>query len=256
MNHGEVNWDDAGPRGAPALLTLHSLGWSARMWAPQVDVWAQDRRVIGVNLPGHGSTTAWPRPFGMKALAASVVGVLDREGIEHFDVCGLSLGGQVALQIAADHPGRVRRLVACATAAQVGREADWNARIARVTEAGMEGVVDQIVERFFSEDFRNGSPDEVAEARAAVLAADPEGYVGCCESLRDTDLSPALARIRAPTLLLAGSRDVSTPESVMRGLARGIADSRLEVISGVGHILNREAPDRVRRLVMGHLGEP
>ena len=248
-----VAWQQDGPRSAPVLLALHSLGWNAEMWAPQLSAWTDLRRVIRVDLPGHGQSTAASKPDSIATLAADAVAILDRLGVERFDVCGLSLGGQVALQIASDHPNRVRSLVACATAARIGNPEVWNARISQVSKAGMAGVVDQVVEQFFSVDFRVRSPADIKEARAAVLATNPDGYIGCCEALRNADLSAGLARIEAPALLLAGEKDVSTPESVMRNLSDQLPKSRLVVLPNVGHILNREAPRSVAQLAIDHL---
>ncbi len=237
----------------PPLLLLHSLGWDGSMWDPQAPEWAQGYRVVCVDLRGHGRSPDPSGPYTVADLAADAVAVMDALGIRRFSVCGLSLGGQVALAIAATHPERVERLVACATAARLGTQAGWRERAAAVRAHGLEHIADLVMERFFSDGFRASEPGVVAEARAALLQGSAEGYASCCEALATADLRGSLGAIRAPTLLVAGEADVSTPPTGMAALERAIEDSALLVIPGAGHILNRESPDRVTAAIFDHL---
>lgn len=242
-----------GAAGAPALLLLHSLGWDGSMWDPQASEWAHGYRVVRVDLRGHGGSPHPSGPYSVAGLAADAVAVMDALEIQRFSVCGLSLGGQVALELAARHPERVDRLVACATAPRLGTEAGWRERAAKVRSEGLESIADLVMERFFSDGFRASHAEAVAEGRAALLRASAVGYAGCCEALGTADLTKALGAIRAPTLLIAGEADVSTPPTAMAPMSQAIADATLLVIPGAGHILNREAPDRVTAAVFDHL---
>ena len=248
---------------APVLLLLHSLGWDHTMWDPQIDAWSREFRVVSVDLRGHGqSSTAKSsteeshrhrRPTTLADLAGDALEVLDSLGVDTFSVCGLSLGGQVALWLAAHHPTRVRRLVACATGARIGDAAGWNARIEKVRADGLQSIAGLVLERFFSPSFLAAGGLGIGSARVALFGVSDEGYIACCEALRDADLRADLGNIRAPTLLLAGGADVSTPPAVLAELQRGIAGASLVEFNEAGHILTREFPEETTTLIAAHV---
>ncbi|MEO1231094.1 MAG: 3-oxoadipate enol-lactonase [Myxococcota bacterium] len=242
-----------GAETAPPLVLLHSLGLDSSMWTAQAEAWARTHRVICVDLPGHGRSQDVACPETLAGLADIVLETIDHTLAGRFDLCGLSLGGQIALYLAAHAPKRVRRLVACATAAKIGTAESWNERAAAVRTGGLEKIADMALERFFSPSFRTQAPDTYAGARATLLAVDSGAYLACCAAIRDADLRPVVPSIAAPTLVLAGEVDVSTPPAVMGELARRLPDAEFEVLPGVGHIFAlesaREVSSRVGRFL-------
>ncbi|MDX6563934.1 MAG: 3-oxoadipate enol-lactonase, partial [Gaiellales bacterium] len=89
--------------------------------------------------------------------------------------------------------------------------------------------------------------------REMMVSADREGYAGCCEALAAWDPGDELARIRAPTLVIAGSEDTATPAEQGKALQRRIPGARLRVLEGAGHLANLEQPDAFTRLLVEHL---
>lgn len=178
---------------------------------------------------------------------------VDEFGISDFDLCGLSLGGQVALRIALDHPGRVKRLAACATGAKIGGAEGWNARIDAVKAGGMASIAELALSRFFAPGFGERDPAAYAASLQTLSEVDAEAYIACCEALRDGDLREEVKQLRLPTLLLAGAEDVSTPPATLGELEQAIPGSRLEVLPGAAHILALEAPDAVTELIESFL---
>ena len=89
--------------------------------------------------------------------------------------------------------------------------------------------------------------------RAMMVAAEREGYAGCCEALAGWDPGDALAAIRAPTLVIAGSEDTATPPEQGEALARRIPGARISVLAGAGHLANLEQPEAFTRLLLDHL---
>lgn len=232
---------DAGEGGQPLVL-LPSLGTSRAMWTREQAAWSAARRVLVVEPWGHGESPTPEGPHTLARLGEQVLAALDEAGVEAFDVIGISLGGQLALWLAATVPHRVTRLVAGATAARIGSEDGWNQRIATVRDGGMAAVAELALSRLFSPELAEARP-EVVEAMGQVLRrTDAEGYMACCAALRDADLGPVLAGITAPTLLLAGTRDASTPPAVLHDLGRRIPHAQVLELDA-GHLLNLEAPD-------------
>ena len=100
-----------GPEGAPVLVLANSLGTTWAMWEPQLAAFSGRFRVLRYDHPGHGTTPAVPGPYRIEQLGADVLGLLDDIGEERASLCGLSIGGTVAMWLAAHAPERVDRLV-------------------------------------------------------------------------------------------------------------------------------------------------
>lgn len=244
-----------GPETAPALLLINSLGTDHRMWARQVDVFAERYRVIRYDSRGQGGIPAPPPPYSIGDLGSDAIALLDHLGIERAHVCGVSLGGSIALWLAINHPRRLASAVFADTAARIGSVEGWNERIAAVETGGMASIRERVMERFFSEPFREGDRDVVDQIGNALESHDPVGYIGHCTALRDADLRDEVETIDLPSLIIAGTSDVSTPPSESRWLHERIDGSRLDELEGAGHLSNLEQPNQFNRSVLTHLAE-
>lgn len=232
-----------GPDEAPVVVFSNSLGTDLRMWDAQARAFAGRFRVVRYDSRGHGRSDAPPGPYTLDLLAHDALALFEALGIARAHVCGLSLGGMVALWLAANHPERVGRAVFADTAAKIGNEARWVQRIAAVRAGGMRAIRDVVVSGFLSEPFRARRPD-LAQAIGDMLeATPPEGYIAACEALRQADLHAELGRIAAPALVVVGSRDESTPPAQAHELCDTIAGSQLAILDGAAHLANVEQPD-------------
>jgi 3-oxoadipate enol-lactonase len=239
----------------PALVFSNSLGSDLRIWDPIVPYLVGDLRLIRYDTRGHGLSEALPPPYTAGDLAEDVAGLLDRLGIREAVVCGLSVGGVIAQQLAIGHPERVRALVLCDTGARIGTVASWEERIATVSANGLAVLAQPSMERWFSEEFRRLHPVEARGYANMVVRTAVDGYAGTCCTLRDTDLTRAAANIDKPTLVLCGDQDIATPPEMARELANIIPAARLEIIPGAGHISCVEQPAIMATRVMRFLRE-
>lgn len=247
-----------GPEDAPPLLLGPSLGTSLAVWEPQLPSLARHHRVIRWDLPGHGGTPAGVLGPGsaptttVPGLARLVLGLADALGIDRFAYAGISLGGAVGAWLAAHHPERIASLALLCSSARFGEPAGWHERAALVREAGLGPVADAAASRWFTPAF-DGSPQARTLVAAVRRSVTPAGYAACCDALAAYDLRAGLARITAPTLVVAGRDDPATPPAHGRELADGITDARLLELSGAAHLANVERPDPVRDALLGHL---
>jgi 3-oxoadipate enol-lactonase len=242
-----------GPRDAPALVLLDSLGSSLEMWDPQVDPLARDYRVVRFDLRGHGRSPSPRGPYEIADLGADVLALMDRLAIDRAHLCGLSLGGMIALWLAQAVPQRVDRLVLCCTSARLEPSEAWTARAATVRAGGTEAVVDAVVGRWFTPPFAASHPDLVARMRAMFTANDAEGYASCCEAIAAMDLRPGLGSVVAPTLLIAGADDPAIPPVHSERIAAAIEGARVLVVPKGAHLPNIEQPDLVTAAILDHL---
>jgi 3-oxoadipate enol-lactonase len=242
-----------GPDAAPALLLCNSLGATLDLWTPQLPALAARFRVIRFDTRGHGRSAPPGGAATLDDLGRDALAVLDAAGAARAHVCGISLGGQVAMWLGLHAPERVDRLVLAATGARIATAADWQARIDAVFAHGLGPVADTAPERWFTAAFRAAHAATVARCQEALRAASPEGYAACCAALRDADLREAVAGLRAPALVVAGAADPATPPALLRDLAARIPGARLAELPAA-HLVNVEAAAAFTGLVQDFLG--
>lgn len=242
-----------GPDDAPLLVLGSSVGSTGTMWEPQVAALARTLRVVRYDHRGHGRSRPSEPPGSLADLGGDVVALLDALGADRAHLGGLSLGGMVAMWVAAHHPQRVERLVGVCTAAVLGPPGFWLGRAAAVRERGMAAIADAVLDRWFTPGFAARRPDVVARLRAEFEAVDPAGYAGCCEAIAAMDLRDDLRSVTAPTLVLAGADDPATPPALARDIAGLVPGARVEVVPDAAHLGTVEQPDAFGRLLLEHL---
>jgi 3-oxoadipate enol-lactonase/4-carboxymuconolactone decarboxylase len=242
-----------GPPGAPLLVVSNSLGTTAEMWAPQMPALTARFRVLRYEHRGHGGTPAPPGPYRIEELGADVVDLLDHLGETRASMLGLSLGGMVALWVAANHPERVDRLALTCTAPHLPPAEGWAERAAHVREHGVLSLYEATLGRWFVPGYADEHPDVASTVHAMLGAADAEGYAGCCEAIGAMDQRLSLALVTAPTVVIAGADDPVTPPAGGLELASGIAGASLVVLANASHLANIASPERYTAAVVDHL---
>lgn len=208
------------------------------MWDAQLPA-LEHHAVIRVELPGHGA-----EPL---AELAGIGSLAERALASVGDRCtfvGLSLGGAVAMHVAAHHPARVERLVLACTSPRFGDPTLWLERAATVRRDGLESIVDAVLGRWFTPAFADAE-----RYRRMFLSVDPEGYARCCEALAGWDGHADLGRIDAPTLVIAGAEDPTSPPEHAAAIAARVPGARLHVIDRAAHLANVEQADAFNDLL-------
>jgi 3-oxoadipate enol-lactonase len=240
----------------PAVLLLHPLGVDRSFWdgvLPALDGF----EVLTYDFPGHGQTPAPAEPYTIEDLADQARSLLADAGYDRVDVVGVSLGGLVAQQMAADAPQLVRRLVvvdAVAVYPQVLRDM-WRDRAARAPVEGLEPFVDPTLGLWFTADTVAEDGPVVDAVRRAFLAGDPRGYALACQALEQADVTGVLDRITAPTLVVCGEDDAPPFIAAARDLGERLPDARVVWLSPARHAGVLEQPDQFRDALLGFLGE-
>jgi pimeloyl-ACP methyl ester carboxylesterase len=225
---------------------------------------------------GRSTRPADPAAYDFEDYVADLEELRVQLGQERIDLLGFSHGGMVAMAYAAAHPGRVGRLLLVATLAH--RDEGLDAEMER-------GLAEREDEPWYPEARAALDEEEAAEfaddealaenlarqwplyfgrygEREAAFVQTLAGLVPNADALRrfnsdvwpSFDLRPQLARIAAPTLVLAGDRDFVAPPAAARAIARAIADAELVVVPGAGHFIFVEAPEAFRGAVLSFFG--
>jgi 3-oxoadipate enol-lactonase len=151
-------------------------------------------------------------------------------------------------------PARVDKLILSNTSSYFADKALWEGRFKTVREKGLAAIVDANMERWFTKEFRDRNPQAMARMREMFLATKSEGYIGCGEGIRNMDHRPLLAKVGAPTLVIAGNHDLATPLEANEFIRRHIAGAQIAVLDAA-HIANVEQPqiyaDTVLKFLLG-----
>jgi 3-oxoadipate enol-lactonase len=242
-----------GAAGAPVVVLAGSLGTTLELWDEQAAVLATTHRVVRYDHPGHGGSPLPAPPYRVETFARGLLDLLDELAIERFSLCGLSLGGAVAMQVAVLAPERVDLLVLACTSARFGSPGGWLERAKTVRAAGVEAIVDVVFARWFTPPFRAEHAQFCGRFRAMLLATPADGYAACCDAIATWDFRADLSRVDAPTLVLAGADDPSVPVAEVRALVDGISGARLVVLEGAAHLANVEQAESFTAALREHL---
>jgi 3-oxoadipate enol-lactonase len=247
-----VAYEISGPDDAPVLLLSNALGATRGMWDAQVVGLGDELRLVRYDNRGHGDSPSPPGPYALADLAADALGLLDELGVERAHVCGLSLGGMVAMHLAGHHPERVQRLALISTAAALAPAQAWLDRADQVRREGPAAVADGIVTRWLTPPHAAAHPETVARLRAMIAGAQADGYAACCEAVSRVDLRPVLQTIAAPTLVVGAVDDPVAPPERAQELAQAIPGARLELVAQAAHMVVVEQAQRVNSLLKAH----
>ncbi len=243
-----------GPDDAPVLVMSNSLGTTLGMWDSQASVLGRRFRLLRYDHRGHGGSPVPPAPYTIDDLGGDLLALLDNLEIERVSFCGLSIGGMVGMWLASEVPERIERLALCCTSARLGPPGRWADRAETVRNDGLEAIVDAVVGRWFTAEFRVNNPETIQWAERMLKSTPAEGYAGCCEAIRDMDLRSRLGAIRAPTLVVAGADDEAITLEHAELICDLIPVSDLEIVPEAAHLANVEQPEAVTRAILKHLG--
>jgi 3-oxoadipate enol-lactonase len=254
VNATQIHYDFSGPENAPVLLLSHSLGTNVTMWDAQLPQLSKCFRVLRYDTRGHGQSEISRGPYDFDKLGRDVLALADKLGIGEFSFCGLSMGGVTGMWLGINASYRLHKLVLSSTAAKIGNADTWNARIEVVRKGGMKAVAPGTMERWFTATFREREPQTVERIQTMVESTDPEGFIACCEALREADFRESVALIRTPTLVISGTHDAGTTPADGKFIANQIAGARYVELDAA-HISNIEQHERFTQEVSDFLQE-
>ena len=227
----------------PLVVLSHALGTDLHMWDAVAALLAPHCTVLRYDQRGHGRSPAATAPVSIDDLADDAAALIQREASAPVQFVGLSMGGMVAQSLAARHPSCTASIVIANAASYYDEAAKtlWEARVHQVREYGVASIADGAIERWFSADFRAGSPNLVAALRQRLVQTDAAGYAACCEAVAGIDLRAGNAQITCPALIVAGTHDAATPLAQSVEIERMIPGARLIEIDAA-HLSAVEQP--------------
>ena len=226
--------------GAPALLLLNPLGTSLEIWDDSFSALSEHYEVMRYDARGHGESTPGSKTeLTMEQLARDALAVLDSCGIARAHLCGLSIGGMTAMQIATLWPDRVLKVALCSTSPYMPSRETWNTRIETVRKQGVAPLIDGILQRWLTTPYRLAHPEHVDRIRAMLLTVKPQAYAACCAAIRDMDQRQSIKTINAKALVIGGTEDPGTTPADHALIAASIPGAQLVMLEAA-HLLQIE----------------
>jgi len=247
---GKLAAYDTGPRGRglPVVL-VHGINMNGHVWDDLVEELG-DRHTVALDLRGHGDSVK-TGPYDANAYADDVLAVMDARGIERAHLVGASFGGPVVCALAARAPGRVASVTAIGSAVTAGDGVDIDGGIAAMRQVGARDFFTGFMGQA---SFAPGTDPALVEAAAGAAAAgrDLDTIEAVTRTAFSADASDVVAKVEAPALVLTGEHDMTCPVPAGKQLAAALG-TRLQVLSGRGHMAMVEAPKIVAAAIAPHL---
>lgn len=238
-NRGLIDVAETGGGDRTPILFLHGVGSDKHVWAPQLGHFGLPRRALALSYPGYGSSTL-VEDATRDDYAAAVIATMDALAIDRAHVCGLSLGGVVAIAM---HDAAPKRCASLIIADSFAVHPDGQQIYDRSEQAsrtiGMRALAEARTGVLL------GSAAAPALHRAVIdtmSAIDPAAYVIGARAVWLADQRDRARQIDVPTLVLVGDEDIITPPALSEELAALIPGSKLEIVAGAGHLANIEQP--------------
>ena len=243
-----MNWRESGSSTGDPVILLHGFPFDSSMWDPQLAEVPDGWRYIAPDLRGFGaSELIGERSLDMDEHADDIVSLMDEMNIDQAVICGLSMGGYVALSLAMRHPTRVRALVLVATRAGADGPEAKKGRLqqaAKVRQEGVASVVQSMLPKLLSPHSRLKFPEVEEKVRGMMEGTKPETMARALEGMANrTDYTPKLGDIGVSTMVVRGEQDEIIPAGDMELIARTVRGARHEMVALTAHLPNMEAPD-------------
>lgn len=246
LNGITVAYDLVGS-GPHTLLLVHGHPFNRSMWAPQLQALALPGwQILAPDLRGYGATTVVPGTTTLGVFATDLVALLDCLGVQEFTIGGLSMGGQIAMEVCRQVPGRVRGAILAAT---FPRPETAEGKVARCTMAdrlmheGMRPYATEVLDKMLAPQTIAVQPDVAQRVMTMMEGTNPAGAAAALRGRAERPAyEPTLASLRIPALVVVGDEDAYTTRrdtDIMHDLLPG---SELLWLKGVGHMPNLEAP--------------
>ncbi len=240
----------------PTLLCIHGFPLDHTLWDPQVAGLGDVADVLAPDLRGFGNDRrALPDDMTMEAYAADLKALLDERGVDRVVLCGLSMGGYVAMAFLEQWPERVAGLVLCNTRANADTPEGQAARRATAQNAfekGVDVIARAMAPTLLSDHTKRTQPELMAHMEAMIARQRPEAVAAAALGMSERpDRHHVLRACTVPALVITGSDDALMPLPTSQAMADALPNGRFVVLEHAGHLSNREATEAFNGTVRG-----
>jgi 3-oxoadipate enol-lactonase len=250
-NGYDIGYAETGGGDATPIVFLHGVGSDKNVWRPQLEHFGRERHAIAFDYPGYGESDPAPSGTTRDDYASAIISAMHELGVDRAHICGLSLGGVVAIAM---HHADAKRCASLILADTFAVHPEGRAIFERSIGASenLRGLAEARVDVLLAQPADPAFRAEVVETMARI---DPAAYRIGAEAVWLADQRVRAQEIDVPTLVLVGDQDLVTPPELSNELVDLIPDARMQLIERSGHISNGERPEEFNRIVREFIAE-
>ncbi len=246
INNLIVSYNDQGPDDAPVIIFIHGFPLNKSMWDMQVDVLKDNYRVIAYDIRGYGNSDPGIDDFFIELFVQDLLRFMDKLGIEKSILCGLSLGGYIALNAVLKYPDRFDGLILNDTQCIADTSEIKEKRCIAITSIMNNEVkqyADEIIKSLLAPESFTKRKSVVATVKEMIISTPKHSLCNTLHALAERkDICNQLHEINIPVLIMVGKDDKITPIAAAQQIHEKIFNSKLEIIQHAGHLTNLENP--------------
>lgn len=246
INNLTVSYSDLGPDDAPVIIFIHGFPFNKSMWDMQVEALKDNYRVIAYDIRGHGNSDPGIDEFFIELFVNDLVRLMEKLRIEKSILCGLSLGGYIALNAVLKYPERFDGLILNDTQCMADTPEIKENRclaIIRIMKNGVEQYADEIIKNLFAQESFTKKKNVIAAVKEMITSTSKQSLCNTLHALAERkETCSRLREINIPVLIMVGKEDKITPIAAAQQMHKIIKDSNLQIIPHAGHVTNLENP--------------
>ncbi|NCT13902.1 MAG: alpha/beta fold hydrolase [Flavobacteriales bacterium] len=244
VNDINVSYNDEGPKKAPVIIFIHGFPLNKSMWDKQSEKLKDSYRVIAYDIRGHGDTDLGAIDFSIDLFAQDLIDFMDALKIEKTMLCGLSMGGYIALNAIDKHPNRFSALILSDTNCTAdSSEAKENRMktIEGIKENGVKKLADGLIPKLFAPESFKTYSEGIAVVKELIVKTPKQSLYNSLHAMANRkETCSKLPEIKIPVLIIVGKEDKITPPEAANAMHEKIKDSSLQIIPNAGHLSNLE----------------
>ncbi len=246
VNDITISYYDEGEKHKPVIIFIHGFPFNKQMWNMQVLALRDEYRVIAYDIRGHGYSDSGIADFSVELFAKDLIEFMDALSIIKATICGLSLGGYIALNAVINHQDRFASLILCDTNCIADSEETKEKRIQtieNIMEKGVPAFAEEMIKSLFHADSFTTKTNEIDKVRSMIENTSEQTLSKTLVALSmRSETCSRLNKIRIPVLIIVGEGDVITPPDAAIKMHNKIATSSLVILPLAGHVSNLENP--------------
>ena len=237
------------------IIFVHGFPYDHSMWENQVNILSTDYYCVTYDIRGLGNSPVGDGQFTLEMFVDDLIGIVDELKLNKPVLCGLSMGGYIALRTIERDEEKFGALILCDTKSTADNDETKLKRAAGIKRINLEGVqkyVSEFIPNCFAEESIGKLGNEYKSILENSMKFNPAGVKGCLLAMAGrTDTTGYLSKIKIPVLLLCGEKDKLTPPDVMKDMADKIPNSEFHIVPGAGHIAPFENSEFVNEKIIG-----
>jgi len=247
INNLFVSYTDEGEKGSSVIIFIHGFPFNKSMWNLQVESLKDNYRLITYDIRGHGSSDPGNEVFSIELFVNDLISLMDNLKIDNAILCGLSMGGYIALNAIKKHNDRFDALILCDTQCIADTFEAKEKRIKAIEsirENGLEKYAEESIKNLFASESFITRVNEITNVREMIMKTSEQSICNTLLALSvRKETCHMLSEIKVPVLIMVGNEDKITPPAAASFMHEKIRGSLLKIIDHAGHLSNLENPD-------------